>query len=282
MVSRGWVFTVFDLENFAPIDECTTENAVKYGIYQLEECPSTGRMHIQGYYEFTRPVRKTHCQRVLNVPKAHCDPRHGSPDQARTYCLKEDTQATLPSEFGNLPGGQGQRNDLIAVFASLDEGATPQEIAQSYPATWARCLRAVDRYYLDIAPKRNWQMEVHVIVGEPDAGKTRSVYEQAESQGFDVFDVMSPNMTGGAIWFDGYKREHAILLDDFYGWLPWTFLLKLLDRYPMRIQTKGGVAPFLSHKVFITSNSHPNTWYNYGGHMQYAALERRITTLTLL
>ncbi len=125
-------------------------------------------------------------------------------------------------------------------------------------------------------------MEVHIYVGDPDAGKTRACYDQARAGDYSIYDVMSPNMQGGAIWFDGYQREHAILLDDFYGWLPWTFLLKLLDRYPMRVQTKGGVTPFLSKKIFITSNSHPNTWYHYGGHMQYAALERRITTLTLL
>lgn len=91
---------------------------------------------------------------------------------------------------------------------------------------------------------------------------------------------MSPNCANGSIWFDGYQGEDIVLIDDFYGWLPWTFLLKLLDRYPLRVQTKFGVVPFRSKIVYITSNVHPDKWYSYGENMVYEALRRRIDTIT--
>ena len=280
MVSRGWCWTVFDFESFDPIDQCTKENAIKYGIYQIEQCPDTGTYHIQGYYEFTRGVRRAHVQRVLCVPNAHCDPRRGSPEKAANYCRKSESKITEPTEFGDLPVGQGHRTDLEEIFTALDAGSTPQEVARAYPGAWARSFRAVDRYYLDIAPARTWPMETHVLYGPPGSGKSRAVHDWAAREGHRIYDVMSPNVTQGAIWFDGYQRQHAVLLDDFYGWLPWTFLLKLLDRYPLSVQTKGGVCPFLSKVVFITSNQHPRYWYQYGRNMQWEALERRITTIT--
>jgi hypothetical protein len=71
------------------------------------------------------------------------------------------------------------------------------------------------------------------------------------------------------------------VIDDFYGWLPWSFLLQLCDRYAMRVPTKGGHLPFLSKVIIFTSNVHPSEWYDYISkpHMKLDALLRRITTL---
>lgn len=279
MVSRGWTFTHFNLETFVCIDECNEDNALKYGIYQLELCPETQRVHVQGYFEFVRPVRRTHVQRILGGELCHAEPRRGTPQQARTYCCKEETRLCAPTEFGSLPQGRGERTDLQAIFSTLDEGGTPQEVARAYPEAWARYFRAVDRYYLEFAPVRDWPMEVRVFYGEPGSGKTSAVYAEARTRGYRVYPVMAPNVTNGSVWFDGYSGQEIVLLDDFYGWLPWTFLLTLLDRYPLNVQFKGGVQPFRSRIICFTSNEHPRFWYNYGGRMQYSALARRITEI---
>ncbi len=283
MVSRNWSWTYFPTEtdlDFSPPDSVTEDNALKYGIYQLEICPDSGQLHVQGYFEFVRPVRFTHLRRICNSSSLHHEPSRGSPQQNRLYCSKLAGQAAHPTEFGEISQGPGTRTDLQAIFRAMDEGATPEEVARAYTVTWARYPRAVDRYYLVVGPKREWPMEVHVYYGLTGSGKSRAVHDSARARGLDVYDVMSPNCSNGAVWFDGYMREPIVLLDDFYGWLPWTFLLKLLDRYPLRVQTKGGSVPFLSKEIYITSNCHPNQWYNYGPRMHYTALERRINTIT--
>jgi len=42
-------------------------------------------------------------------------------------------------------------------------------------------------------------------------------------------------------WWDGYDKHESIVIDDFRASnIEFNHLLKLLDRYPMRIETKGG------------------------------------------
>lgn len=279
MTSRGWCFTLYDFENEDLPTDITPENKLKYGIYQLERCPNTGTLHVQGYFEFSTPVRWRFVQRITGDPDCHVEPRIGTPKQASDYCRKLKSAETNPTEFGELPEGPGSRSDLLQVQEALNQGATPQEIAQDFFPAWSRYHRAFERYYLDRAPAREWPMEVHVRYGVTGSGKTFGVYDIARQAGLSVYDVASPNISNGAVWFCGYTGQDIIILDDFYGWLPWTFFLKLLDRYPLRVQTKGGTVPFLSKRIYITSNVHPNQWYNYGQHMHFTALERRITTI---
>ena len=118
-------------------------------------------------------------------------------------------------------------------------------------------------------------MEVRVYYGDPGSGKSCRAFDEA---GDDVYPLGHSN--GGA-WFDGYAGQRTVVIDDFYGWLPWSFLLQLCDRYPFRVPTKGSHLPFLSRVLIFTSNVHPRQWYDFNTkpHMQYAALARRITTL---
>lgn len=273
MTARGWCGTTWELESWQDVEECTTDNKLKYLVYQLEESPTTGAIHVQWYAEFVSPVRRGHVQRILGG-RPHCEPRRGSPHQARAYCTKQDTAASAPSEIGSLPAGPGERSDLKAVQEALDQGQTPAQVARSHFGVWAKYYRAIDRYHLEHQPPRQWPMDVRVYYGRPGSGKSRRAFAEA---GGDCYPLGHSN--GGA-WFDGYAGQHTVVIDDFYGWLPWSFLLQLLDRYPLRVPTKGGHLPFISRVVILTSNSHPRDWYDSTKpHIEYAALERRITNI---
>ena len=69
-----------------------------------------------------------------------------------------------------------------------------------------------------------------------------------------------------------------MIIDEFYGWLRYSFLLTLLDRYPIRIEYKGGSAEFVSRRVIITSNKAPQDWYDQDK-FPFPPIERRITKL---
>jgi hypothetical protein len=68
----------------------------------------------------------------------------------------------------------------------------------------------------------------------------------------------------------------VLLIDDFYGWIKYGFLLKVLDIYPLRLAVKGSHAYACWETVYITSNKAPETWYAGG---MTAALRRRIHSI---
>ncbi len=81
-------------------------------------------------------------------------------------------------------------------------------------------------------------------------------------------------------FFDHYEGEKTMILDDFAGRLSKVSLvnlLKLLDIYPIRIETKGDSKRIKVVQFYITSNIHPRLWYDYERREgQYKALARRI------
>ncbi len=91
-----------------------------------------------------------------------------------------------------------------------------------------------------------------------------------------VFIVPTPG-NDGKVWYDGYAGEDVILFDDFYGWLKWTEILRMTDRYSVWLRVKGGYVPSTAKKVIFTSNTHPDEWYHYDNKMRKGAFQRRVT-----
>lgn len=83
----------------------------------------------------------------------------------------------------------------------------------------------------------------------------------------------SRDATSGC-WWDGYEGQHTVVIDEFYGWIKYDFFLRLTDRYPLQVETKGGVVQFVSRRIVFTSNAAPDTWYP--GVQDRAPFERRI------
>ena len=63
-------------------------------------------------------------------------------------------------------------------------------------------------------------------------------------------------------WFDGYDQHDCVVLDDFYGWMPYHVLLAVCDSLPFRAETKGGRVVVTASTIVITSNKLPVHFYN--------------------
>jgi hypothetical protein len=83
-----------------------------------------------------------------------------------------------------------------------------------------------------------------------------------------------PRPEGDRPWWDGYDGQEVIVIDEFYGWLKRDFMYRLIDRYPMMLEVKGGAVPMQAKHVIFTSNKHPKEWYPRVG---LGALVRRFS-----
>ena len=52
-----------------------------------------------------------------------------------------------------------------------------------------------------------------------------------------------------------YASCDCAIIDDFYGWLKYDELLKMMIRYPYQVPVKGSYIKFASKHIVITSNS---------------------------
>lgn len=282
MSLRNWCFTVYDFlhEDGTGFQLPDKHPDFKYAVFQLEECPTTGTHHWQGYIEFKKTYRMAGVKKLCNDPTMHLEPRRGTQQQAIDYCKKVDSSVGDFMEYGTLATEQGKRSDLESLVAMTRAGATHVEMLEAYPGTYARYHKAVTHIRhigsMD-KPDRNTvgELEVTLFFGGPGKGKSRRAQEWATENNFAFWCL--PLQNSGTLWFDGYNGEPVAILEDFSGKLHLDQTLRLLDRYPVQIPVKGGFVWWCPRHIIITSNVHPADWYDYTKRQDsWAAIKRRI------
>jgi len=126
-------------------------------------------------------------------------------------------------------------------------------IADEHFSAFIRYEKGFRSYQRLKSSKRDWAMELIFIIGPSGSGKSR----WARTNYPDAFWKMK------GPWWDGYDGQETVVVDEMYGHcFPYTYLLQLIDRYPMAVDVKGSVINFISRRIVFTSNQHPRDWYN--------------------
>ena len=82
---------------------------------------------------------------------------------------------------------------------------------------------------------------------------------------------------GDAKWWDGYTQPPCVIIDDYRPRLcPFNELLRLLDRYPVRVEYKGGSIHFNSQTIILTTPKSPRETWASRTEEDIAQLIRRI------
>jgi len=264
---RRWCFTAYEVKEAPEFHSC-----VRGAIWQLEKCPKTGKLHFQGYVEFTRGVTMKQCQTYIGKPKCHVEKAGGSKSDNEHYCGKLETRIEGPWRHGELGGNQGERNDLKKVAQDIKERGLQHAIDEA-PTTFIRYHRGMEKladHYVGKSPSLR-DIKVIVLYGPSGTGKTW------EAMQYDPELYSIPDPVGGKLWFDNYRGQKTILLDDFRSdWqIGYSFMLKLLDKYPIQLPVKGGHVWAHFTTVFITTNEETNEWFP--GRQDISHLQRRIT-----
>lgn len=280
MGQRHYLFTLFGERASEGVQFLSEENLnplIRYATWQQEKCPDTQRLHLQGYIEFKKPQRLPAVKRLLGASSVHLERRNGSRDEARAYCRKDETRVDGPWEVGHWIGEQGSRSDLRAVHSAIQEGHTDIQISDDFFPEFAKYYRGIAAYRLLHTSRRNHKMEVLVLWGPTGTGKSMGAWEYAPDA-----HILSPDSASSGVgWWCGYSNHEAVIMDDFYGGMRYSFMLQLLDRYPLRVMTKGGSTEFVAKKIIITSNKHPADWYDFDkfGPQAWPAFNRRLTRI---
>jgi len=106
-----------------------------------------------------------------------------------------------------------------------------------------------------------------VYWGPTGTGKTHRSWEEA---GEATYIKSSSNK-----WWDGYRGELNVIIDEFDGQIGITHLLRWMDKYPCRVEIKGGTLPLAACNFWVTSNKPPVSWFPEATVEQVAALLRR-------
>jgi hypothetical protein len=267
--SKNWCFTI---NNPTPDDIPSEWEGYRYIIYQ-EEIGAAGTPHYQGYIIFNNAKRLPEVKLVHAT--AHWEIRVGSHQQAKAYCSKESTRAPGAQlvEIGDEPQ-QGRRSDLNEVRDMIKNNTSMCEIADAHFGSFIRYYKGFMVYKLLCNGQRNWEPFIVVYYGAAGSGKSKEAFNSAPDAYWKI---------PGNSWFDGYDGQQSIVMDDFYGsWMPFSLLLRVLDRYPLNVEVKGGCVPFVAKKIILTSNRSPVEWYPNLDLIQKKALLRRLNLVFFL
>ncbi|UPW41440.1 replication associated protein [Dipodfec virus UA23Rod_6578] len=232
-----------------------------YLVYQIE-CGEEGTEHIQGlvYYKNARSWPKD------KFPKAHIE-RVRSLKKSIKYCMKEDTRVRGPYEFGEKPE-QGRRSDLENAAERILEGETVEEVVVDKPSA-IRYFRGLQFLSEALMKDRTEKPRVEWIWGTTGAGKTRYVCDKFGDENIYIKD--------GTQWWNGYRQQQVILIDDFDGRWPYRDLLRLFDRKAYQGQVKGGYVKINSPYIYVTCEFPPSEFWDDN---MLAQVERRIKYVT--
>lgn len=253
-------------EDYAELDAC------RYARWQFELCPDTHRRHAHVYLEFEKPVRFSRIRDFYGI-NCHCEPVRDR-QKSWEYCGKTESRLEGPYEWGTR-AKVGRSAELDHAVEIIRSGGTLEKVAQQHPMAIVRNGRGLRTLYeLQLKPRdRGVATEVVLLYGGTGTGKTRYVYEHF---GSDLYVKMGENT-----WWDGYKGEDSVLIDDYGHAKKWEFgyLLRVLDRYPLRVEMKGSSVELRAHKFYITSNYRWEDWYPDFTAETLLPLKRRITKI---
>lgn len=288
---RAWTFTINNpLPDTQPDDnpqKWFDDGHVTYVVWQKER-GEKGTPHFQGYVLWARKKTLAGCKKIHKT--CHWEPRYGTHEQARHYCMKPHDGCACehcekarigfprlegPWEVGDAPK-PGERKDLELIKKDIKDGKSWYELWETNFNTMLRYHRGLREYREIVTPQRTWQTEVAVFYGETGTGKSRWLFEHLN---LETTFWINRSRSDGNPWMDGYDpmKHTDVVIDEFTGWIDFETFKRMLDRYPCRLEGKGYTVNFRPLRIWITSNLPPDGWYNYMRKgVDYAQIERRL------
>lgn len=264
---RYATITWHDVEQRPALDD-----RMQYLVYQVEKCPTTGKLHLQMYVQYKNPTAFSSVQK--DFPGAHIELAKGTPDDNRRYCTKDETRVDGPWELGEMKT-QGKRNDLDAAVATLKEHGI-KRVAEDHPVVFVKFHKGLDalaKLSRPDPPALDGELDNYWIWGPPGIGKSKYARER-----FPGAYVKEPTK-----WWDFYDDEETVIFDDVDPDVTahqTRFWKVITDRYPLTVEVKCGSIKIRPRRIVVTSN-HP-LGACFPNPVDHEAMKRRFKVLPML
>jgi len=140
---------------------------------------------------------------------------------------------------------------MLVLKQMIESGETDEALADYDFNLYCSVYRSLTHYRFLLQKPRDFKTEVIVIHGPTGTGKSKYCFDNFP----DAYWKCRSN------WWDGYLNQEVVIMDEFYGWIQFDLLLRMCDRYPLIVETKGGHVQFRAKTIVFTTNSEPSTWY---------------------
>lgn len=208
----------------------------------------------------------------------HLEPRQGTREQARSYCMKKDTQVDEPVEFGTWEVSPGKRLDLtearalILAHNKVDElykDPALDHIMTRHPRWAERVLSTKAVAFTVDIELRPWQEEVLALLqGEPVHRRIIWIWSHASNTGKTTFkdyvslmidtlpacgkieDILYAYDLEKIIWFDFTRAQNGF--ESYH-------CLEMLSNIGFKLSTKyTSTKKFVNAHIVVTSNHAPD------------------------
>jgi len=278
--SRVRWFVVTDWNIGCDYPGLIAKGKVRYIAYGAEVCPDTGNPHHQAFmylHKDTTYGKGSLCKlgKMFGTIHCHVQPMFGKIGDNEVYCAKENGGKLI--KYGDEPK-QGARGDVDEAKELIMKGdMTADDIAVENPGFFHQYGRTLDRLEAIALRQRyrNWMTKCYWYWGPSAAGKSHKVFE-----GYDPETHYVKNLNED--WWDGYKGQPVVILNEFRGQIPFTEMLDLVDKWPKTVKWRcREPVPFLAKEIRIASIKKPEDVYVNQSGEPWGQWTRRVDVVEL-
>lgn len=229
---------------------------------QLEVGQDTGYRHWQLMVGMRRKCRLAAIKKLFGE---RCHAELSRSAAADNYVCKEETSvAGTRFELGEKPIKRNDPKDWDKIRVLARAGKLEDIPGDIY----VRCYNQLRRIATDHLQPVAIERTVVCYWGKTGTGKSRSAWSEAGESAY-------PKDPRSKFW-DGYRGQENVVMDEFRGGIDVAHLLRWFDRYPVNVEVKGSSVALSAKKIWITSNLDPRKWYEGLDEDTLGALLRRL------
>lgn len=252
-----------------------------YHVAGFESAPTTGQLHLQGYFQLGNRARISELKRWPEATTVHFQPARADHEANRVYCLglKPPKQPAVEfieeGEARELEPAKAEKKRWADALDTIKRGKFEELDPQIQICHGKACDYLIDKYRpepVDLPPGDHRNIWVW---GPTGTGKSREarVFLRREYPG--GFYTKLHNK-----WYDHYVDGQPVLIDDLgldVGKCLRDYLKSWGDMYVFNGERKGGVRTYRPPILYVTSNYHP--WEIFGGTKDYEPIMRRFNVV---